>query len=334
MSIKTLFFLFLISLNALLILSCKKEQSCAGCDESNKPPIARAGRDTALVLPNDSIVLDGSASYDSDGTISGYKWTKISGPYAFNISDSNAPQTQVSSLIEGIYQFKLTVTDIGGLSSRDTVKITVNASATINNPPIAHAGLDKIITLPANSITLNGVGSFDPDNNSISFNWSKISGPSSYNISSSNTVQTTLTGLVEGIYQFQLTVTDNGGLSDADTVKITVNPQGPQNELIIDSLTWNYWQDSNDPTGSFDEIYLAIYDTTNIPSYTPISIFVKLDSVGTWVAANPVINGNCTPPYTFSIWLTASPDTMLIFIHSCPLNFNLIGTGASVKIIY
>ena len=87
--------------------------------------------------------------------------------------------------------------------------------------------------------------------------------------------------------------------------------------------------------GLFDEITLAVYDTTNTLSYTPMSVFVKLESVGTWVEANPLgVNGNCTPPYTYNVSQTASPNTMGLFIFSCPLNSNLIGTGASVKIVY
>ena len=205
-----------------------------------------------------------------------------------------------------------------------------------NKPPIAKAGNDQTITLPVNNVALNGSASTDPENSILNYAWSKISRPPSFNISNSNAVQTQVTSLVEGIYQFKLTVTDNGGLSAADTVKITVNPVRLHGEIIFDSLTWNFGHDGNDPMGINDEIALEIYDATNILSYTPISVFVKLDSVGTWVAVNPIaIFGICTPPYSYYIVTNALALGQLILrIDDCLINMNLVGTGASVKIVY
>ena len=68
-----------------IFLSCKKERSCEGCKENNKPPTAVAGPDQVITLPTDSVSLDGSASNDPDGTISEWLWTKISGPASFAI---------------------------------------------------------------------------------------------------------------------------------------------------------------------------------------------------------------------------------------------------------
>jgi hypothetical protein len=93
-----------------------------------------------------------------------------------------------------------------------------------NRPPVANAGADQIITLPVNTVTLNGSGSFDPDNNIATFSWTKVSGPSSFTIADPTVVQTQAPDLVEGVYQFQLQVTDAAGLIDKDTVQVTVNP--------------------------------------------------------------------------------------------------------------
>ena len=49
------------------------------------PPLAKAGADTILVLPVDSLLLDGRASKDPDGRIVAFKWTKISGPASFTM---------------------------------------------------------------------------------------------------------------------------------------------------------------------------------------------------------------------------------------------------------
>jgi len=68
--------------------SCKKETSCEGCKENNKPPIAIAGPDQVITLPADSILLDGRNSSEPDGTISEWLWTKISGPASFQLLNS------------------------------------------------------------------------------------------------------------------------------------------------------------------------------------------------------------------------------------------------------
>jgi hypothetical protein len=45
----------------------------------NKTPSVNAGNDQTVTLPVNSVALTGSGS-DSDGTISSYLWTKVSGP--------------------------------------------------------------------------------------------------------------------------------------------------------------------------------------------------------------------------------------------------------------
>jgi Tol biopolymer transport system component len=91
-----------------------------------------------------------------------------------------------------------------------------------NRPPVANAGADQVITLPSNSVNLNGGASTDPDNNITSYQWTKFSGPSSFTIVNPNSVQTQVTNLVAGVYQFELKVTDQFGLYDKDMVQVTV----------------------------------------------------------------------------------------------------------------
>ena len=90
-----------------------------------------------------------------------------------------------------------------------------------NRPPVANAGADQVITLPSNAVNLNGSAT-DPDNNITSYQWTKISGPSSFTIANPNSAQTQVTNLVEGAYQFELKVTDKFGLYDKDMVQVTV----------------------------------------------------------------------------------------------------------------
>ena len=109
----------------------------------------------------------------------------------------------------------------------------VGTGITTNHPPIANAGTDQTITLPTNSVIVDGSGSTDPDNNITSFVWTKISGPASFNFGNANIVQTQVANLIEGIYQFELKVIDTDGLNDKDTVQVTVNPETNNSSVDI-----------------------------------------------------------------------------------------------------
>ncbi len=61
-----------------------------------------------------------------------------------------------------------------------------------------------------------------------SHKWVKLTGPASADIGNANIASTTLSNLVQGTYTFELTVTDNGGLTGKDTVSVTVNPRPNQ----------------------------------------------------------------------------------------------------------
>jgi hypothetical protein len=222
-----LYLLILAFAGIIVTISCKKETSCEGSKEKNKPPIAIAGSDQVITLPTDSVSLDGRTSNDPDGKISEWLWTKISGPASVNIIRQSDSISNVKALVTGTYEFELKVTDNGGLSAKDTIRVIVDPVLTTNHPPIANAGNDTTIILPANSINLDGSRSTGPANNIVSYTWSKISGPSSFFIANANTVQTQVINLAAGIYQFELKVVDAGGLFSKDSVQINVTNASP-----------------------------------------------------------------------------------------------------------
>ncbi|MEJ8819740.1 PKD domain-containing protein [Lacibacter sp. H407] len=104
-----------------------------------------------------------------------------------------------------------------------------------NKPPVACAGNDQTTTLPVNMVLLDGSCSTDPDSKIVSYLWTKIAGPSSYNITNPTIVQTQVNNLAEGTFLFQLKITDAGGLSSMDTIQIIVNKQidTPQVNIYI-----------------------------------------------------------------------------------------------------
>lgn len=194
----------------------------------NVAPVANAGNDQSVTLPANSVLLTGSGT-DTDGTIAAYQWSKVSGPSQFTLSSSTAAQTTVSNLVQGQYSFELRVTDNGGAVARDTVTITVQPAPPQNQLPVANAGADIAITLPLNSVQLNGTAT-DADGTVTAYLWTKISGPSPYNISATSAAQTAVTDLVPGVYRFEMRVTDNEAGIGRDTVTVTVYEVPPPNQ--------------------------------------------------------------------------------------------------------
>ena len=202
---------------------------------ATQPPVANAGVDQTITLPTSTVNLDGSASYAPGGTIVSYNWTKASGAGAVTITNSNTVKPTVSGLQQGQYVFKLTVADNSGDSASAQVTVTVNPASVANQPPLASAGNDTTIALPASSIILNGSASTAPSGNITSYQWVQVSGPNSSVVASADSVTTNVNGLTAGAYVFQITVTDNHGATATDTVTVTV-----MNNLrtsIIQSIT-------------------------------------------------------------------------------------------------
>ncbi len=92
----------------------------------NLAPTADAGPDQEVT--NNQVALDGSGSYDLDGTIESYDWALRYSIFNFRIPANDKTDegetVTVTGLQKGIYNATLTVTDDEGLTDTDTMTVT------------------------------------------------------------------------------------------------------------------------------------------------------------------------------------------------------------------
>lgn len=94
---------------------------------TNRPPVAKAGTNVSISLPQTWTMLDGSNSKD-DNKIVSYNWEQIQGPSEAVFQYSNISKPNVTGLTKGSYSFKLTVTDDSGNVASDVVYVLVTQS--------------------------------------------------------------------------------------------------------------------------------------------------------------------------------------------------------------
>jgi len=181
---------------------------------TNQTPSANAGADRTVSDSDGSgaetVTLDGSSSNDVDGTISSYVWTEGAAQIATGV-------TPAVSFSVGVHNVTLTVTDNMGATATDTAVITVSA----NQSPTANAGADQIVNDSDNNgaetVTLNGTSSSDPDGVISSYIWMEGETQIATGIAPS-------VSFAAGVHTLTLIVTDNGGAASTDTVQVTVVP--------------------------------------------------------------------------------------------------------------
>jgi len=300
---------------------------------TNQAPTANAGPDQTVADSDgngsEQVTLDGSASSDSDGTIQSYVWSEGGTQIATGVNPT-------VTLAVGQHTITLTVTDNGGLTDTDTIVITVNESGT-NQPPIANAGPDQTVTDAdgngSEQVTLNGSSSTDPDGTIQSHVWSE--GGTQIATGMNPTVT-----LATGQHTITLTVTDNGGLTDTDTVTIAVRASGstdnnppsvtncspaadsiqvPLNNLItLHIVDAGKGVDANSVTIKVNSNTVYSGNTANYASatgncrrtgtksdytfsYQPNEMFDFEQKITVTVNATD-IGGNSMPEYTYSFW--------------------------------
>jgi hypothetical protein len=114
--------------------------------------------------------------------------------------------------------------------SHGAVRLLVNERNGVNHPPVADAGADRTIAYQEqfndnNGFFISGLGSSDPDSHALRFEWRDSTGAIISNDSGASILAKS-----PGIYTFQLTVFDDRGGSDTDSVAITI---APTKEIVL-----------------------------------------------------------------------------------------------------
>jgi hypothetical protein len=122
--------------------------------------------------------------------------------------------------------------------------------------PVAIAGADIVVTLPVDSVLLNGSAT---GGTIVSYTWTKIAGPAQFTLSNANSAKAKITNLAIGTYTFQLRVTSSTGLIASDTINIITAGVLPVtlvdfNAKNNDSKVMVKWSTNNELNSSHYEI--------------------------------------------------------------------------------
>ncbi|CAN0554410.1 unnamed protein product, partial [Laminaria digitata] len=199
--------------------------------------------------------------------------------YAWDFKDgnmSNESDPTHTFLTVGIYEVELVVYDQGGLSDTTTVTITVGQSPVANitaNPESGDVPLE---------VSFTGSSSTD-DGTIVNYAWDFKDGVTS---TDPDPVHTFMTA---GIYEVELTVTDDTGLTDSQSVTITVNEPTLENPPVA-IATANPTEGSAplpvifDASNSTDNVEIVgyLWDFDNGTTSTEINPVTVFTMVGTY----------------------------------------------------
>jgi hypothetical protein len=186
----------------------------------NGPPQVNAGPDLVVTQPGqatlDGTVIDEGLPIPPGATTS--TWSVVSGPGSVTFGNAGAVDTTAAFTTPGTYVLRLTASD-GSQAASDDITVIYNAAPTVN------AGVDQVISLPTNSVSLDGTVTDDSLPNppgSVTTGWTMVSGPGSVTFGNAANIDTSATFSTGGTYVLRLTAND-GVATVTDDVTIYVD---------------------------------------------------------------------------------------------------------------
>ena len=273
-------------------------------------------------------VYDGTEAGTSLGTV--YVDQKYSAPSGYSYNGANWDELGTFTITGTTLTVKIDVVYGQGFSMADAVMIE-----RVNTAPSVNAGSDDTITLPTDTVNLDGTVSDDglPDPPAgVTTTWTKQSGPGTVTFGNANAVDTTATFSTDGVYVLRLTA-DDGDLTEYDEVTITVDPAPQPTLFLIDNGDSGYvehngswWHSSSegylgDTAGDADEA--NTYATFQFDGLTPGSYDVRTTYTNSG-------NRNQYVPYTIYDGTEAGTSLGTIYVdqkYSAPSGYSYDGWG-------
>jgi alpha-tubulin suppressor-like RCC1 family protein len=239
----------------------------------NAPPIAYAGPDQTKE-EGSLVTLDASGSTDPDDGIASYAWIQTGGP-AVTLSDPTAVKPTFTApdvnIGGAVLTFQVTVTDVGGLQSSDTVTINITW---VNAPPVANAGPDQNVARYT-TVYLNGTASYDPDSDGIaSYLWTQTGGTTVTLVNATAAIASFVaTPTIGSTLTFNLKVTDPSGLFSNDTCIVKITTEVPVYSRISGGMNFSMAIKADGTLwGWGTNAYGQLGDGTTVDKVLPIQI--------------------------------------------------------------
>ncbi|MDM8566251.1 PKD domain-containing protein [Candidatus Halobeggiatoa sp. HSG11] len=184
------------------------------------PPIANLNISPTEGNAPLTVNLDGSSSYDSDGTIVNYVWS-VDGKQIDGV------KTEVNFNKTGTYEITLTVTDDDGLTAKISKTITVNEA--INEPPVALFTASPLDGFAPLTVNLDASKSYDEDGEIVEYSWT-VDGDSVTPTDNEIVISEV------GGHKITLTVTDDDGATakKSKTVEVSDKPIEKNPDIRVD----------------------------------------------------------------------------------------------------
>ena len=335
--------------NSLLYININTGEVMKISLAGNQPPVAAISSNKTFGPSPLSVNFSSSGTVDPEGGPLQYLWNFGDGTTS---TDANPTHTYSGT---GILPFivTLTVTDQTSLSDSKSLLISLN-----NTPPAAKitnpVNNSSYSILNATQVQLAATVTDNETSNGMQYAWEVVLRHNNHEHrepavnSPSPTVQISPVGCDGNTYYYmiQLTVTDNGGLTATDSVKIypdcstaglsvTNLTATPQNNSVV--LSWT------NPSASFDEIMVAAKASTGFltnPSGTNYIANADYNGAGTPFEGGKIVykgNGQSVTitnlvsgiPYYFRVFTRAGTGWNGGIETSATVLSNLTGVGVS-----
>ncbi len=203
-------------------------------ETANQAPSVEAGPNQTIILPETAVALAATVTDDDipPGSMVTVQWSSNPAGVVF----SNPTQTDTTATFPGagVYILRITANDTANdteLEAFDQLTVIVVQP---NTAPMVEAADNQATSLPAATITLNGIVTDDDlPSNTLTSTWSLVSGPGTVTFLDENAPVTDASFDTAGAYTLRLTATDTE-LSSSDDVDVIVASDALPPDLIVE----------------------------------------------------------------------------------------------------